>query len=182
MDLFPLFRNRIIAPGRPDRKEYLENLGLSGNADPAEILSVNSGSRITDAYEVFPKIEKGADGKFKCRFFLHGWRHVSECAQRRTISLKPDEKLYVTLELTNPATGLAVQIQTKDYHVIGWTPRYLVNDLAEAVTENSLNHEARVVRVNPQPAPSSQRVLIEMQGRWERHNPMSGPGFQPLVD
>lgn len=182
MELFPLFKNRVIAPGRPDRSEYLKNLGLSENADPAEILSVNGGSRITDAYEVFPKIEKGADGKFKCRFFLHGWRHVSACARRRMAALAPDEELYVTLELTNPATGLAVQIQTTDYHVIGWTPRYLVDDLANAINKESLNHEARVVRVNPQPAPSSQRVLIEMQGRWENHEPMSGPDFLPLVD
>ena len=28
-ELFPLFRNRIIAPGRPDRANYLDNLGLS---------------------------------------------------------------------------------------------------------------------------------------------------------
>jgi len=182
MELFPLFRNRVIAKGRPDREAYLQNLDLPNDADPAEILSVNGGARVTDSFEVFPKLEKGANGKFKCRFFLHGWRYVSECAKRRTSSLEPEEKLYVTLELKNPATGLAVQIQTADYHVIGWTPRYLVDDLAKAIIEKSLAHEARVVRINPQPAPSSQRVLIEMQGRWERHNPMSGPGFQPLVD
>lgn len=182
IDLFPLFRNRVIAKGRPDREAYLQNLDLPNNADPAEILSVNGGARVTDAFEVFPKLEKDADGKFKCRFFLHGWRYVSECAKRRTVALQPDEELHVTLELNNPATGLAVQIQTTDYHVIGWTPRYLVDDLANAINKKSLNHEARVVRVNPQPAPSSQRVLIEMQGRWENHEPMSGPDFLPLVD
>jgi len=86
------------------------------------------------------------------------------------------------VELNNPATGLAVQVQTTDYHVIGWTPRYLVDDLAAAIADKSPNHEARVVRVNPQPAPSSHRVLIEMQGRWEKRAPMSGPAFRPLVD
>lgn len=182
MELFPLFRNRVIAKGRPDRGAYLQNLDLPVDADPAEILSVNGGARVTDAFEVFPKLEKDADGKFKCRFFLHGWRYVSECAKRRTTALQPYEELHVTLELNNPATGLAVQIQTTDYHVIGWTPRYLVDDLANAIADESLNHEAHVVRVNPQPAPSSQRVLIEMQGRWGKRAPMSGPDFRPLVD
>ena len=86
---------------------------------PFEILSVNGGTRVTDAYEVFPKLEKDADGYFTCRFFLHSWQRVSKEAQERINELKPEEELYVTLELTNPATKLAVQIQTTDYYMIG---------------------------------------------------------------
>lgn len=180
-ELFPLFRNRVIAPGRPDRTDYLYNLGLPADADPVEILSVNGGYRVTDAYEVFPKLVKREDGSFRCRFFLHGWRHVNPSAQERIGRLIEDEKLYVTLELTNPATGLAVQIQTTDYHMVGWTPRYLVTDLVKAMAE-SPKYSARVVQVNPQPAPSKQRVLIEMHGHWNEHEPMTGEDFKPLVD
>lgn len=179
-DLFPLFRNRLIAPGRPDRLDYLRNLDLPEDADPIEILEVNGGHRVTDAYEVFPKLAKKADGSFVCRFFLHGWRHVNPAAQVRIDRLKPGEELYVTLELTNPETVLAVQIQTTDYHMIGWAPRYLVTDLAAAMAESS-RYAASVVRINPYPAPSRQRVLIEMQGRWNSHDPMSDAVFQPLV-
>ena len=181
-ELFPLFRNRIIAPGRPDRADYLDNLGLPENADPVEILSVSGGYRVTDAYEVFPKLEKGPDGSFICRFFLHGYRHVNETALNRIEDLKPEEQLYLTLELTNPATGLAVQIQTTDYHMIGWTPRYLVSDLARAMAESPDKYTAQVVQVNPQSAPMKQRVLIEMRGYWDpQHEPMKGKDFQPLV-
>lgn len=180
-ELFPLFRNRVIAQGRPDRMDYLRNLDLPEHATPAEILSVSGGVRVTDTYEVFPKIEKGVDGEFTCRFFLHGRRHVSPSAQKRLDRLKPQEKLYVSLELANPVDGLAVQIQTTDYHMIGWTPRYLVGDLVMAIAEGLGDYRARVVRVNPQPAPSSQRVLIEMQGHWKEHEPMSGEDFRPLV-
>ncbi len=179
-ELFPLFQNRVIAPGRPDRTDYLKNLGLPENADPVEILSVNGGSRVTDAYEVFPKLLKQPDGSFTCRFFLHGWRHVNQSAQDQIDHLTEDDKLYVTLELTNPATALAVQIQTTDYHMIGWAPRYLVVDLVAAMAE-SPQYSAHVVRVNPQPAPSKQRVLIEMNGCWDEHEPMSNEDFQPLV-
>ena len=179
--LFPLFSNRVIAPGRPDRADYLSNIDLPETADPVEILSVNGGRRVTDAYEVFPKLVKRADGSFACRFFLHGWRHAAPSAQARMSELERDEELYVTLELTNPVTRLAVQIQTKDYHMIGWAPRYLVDDLAAAMAEPSPDYSARVARVNPQPAPSRQRVLIEMRGRWSEHEPMTGADFAPLT-
>ena len=180
-ELFPLFKNRVMAPGRPDFTGYLETLDLPEQADPVEILSVDGGYRVTDAFEVFPKIEKGADGSFRCRFFLHGWRHVNQTAQERINSLEPNEKLYVTLELTNPATRLAVQIQTLDYHMIGWAPRYLVHDLTKAMAESPGTYAACVVRVNPLPAPSKQRLLIEMTGNWGSHEPMTDEDFEPLV-
>ena len=180
-ELFALFRNRVMAKGRPDRMAYLRNLDLPENATPFYILSVSGGSRVTDAYEVFPKLEKDADGYFTCRCFLHSWRHASKEAQERIDELKAEEELYVTLELTNPATKLAVQIQTKDYYMIGWTPRYLVSDLAMAMTEDPNDYHAKVVRVNPMPAPSSQRVLVEMRGRWKKPEPMSSEDFQPLA-
>ena len=180
-ELFALFRNRVMAKSRPDRPSYLRSLDLPEDATPFEILSVSGGTRVTDFYEVFPKLEKDADGYFTCRFFLQNWQSANKEAQERVDELKPEEELYVTLELTNPATKLAVQIQTTDYYMIGWTPRYLVSDLAMAMTEGPNDYTAKVVRVNPMPAPSRQRVLIEMRGRWEKHEPMSGKEFQPLV-
>ena len=152
------------------------------DAYPIEILSANGGQRSTDTFEVFPELTKDADGSFVCRFFLHGWRHVSEPAQERLNCLTDGEELYVALELTNPLTEMAVQIQTTDYQMIGWAPRYLVNDLTKAVSESPGRYEAQVVRVNPQPAPSRQRVLIEMRSYWNEYQPMTGPDFQPLVD
>ena len=179
--LFPSFRNRVMARGRPDRDDYLRTLGLPSNADPIEILTVSGGYRVTDAYEVFPKLVKGADGRFACRFFLHGWRYVTAESQTRIDKLEQGEKLYLTLELTNPVTILAVQIQTTDYHMVGWAPNYLVYDLA-AAAQSPREYEAEVVRVNPQPSPSRQRVLIEMRGRWEEHEPMAHSDFRTLTD
>ncbi|WP_419942570.1 DNA-binding protein [Candidatus Palauibacter sp.] len=179
--LFPLFRNRVINPGRPDLKDYLRHLDLGHEADPIEILAANGGHRATDAYEVFPKIEGDADGSFSCRFFLHGWRHVNSEAQERLERLTPGEGLYVTLELTNPITGFALQVQTVDYYMIGWAPRYLAIDLAMAVAGEPDRYSARVVRINPQPAPSTQRVLIEMRGRWDGYEPMNGSDYLPVV-
>ena len=179
-ELFPLFRNRVIARGRPDRLDYLRDLDLGEDADPIEILSVNGGYRVTDVYEVFPKLVQHEDGGFACRFFLHGWRYVNAWAQERIERLQSNEKLYVTLELTNPVTRIAVQIQTTDYHMIGWAPRYLMADLAAAMAE-SPKYSAQVVQVNPMPAPSRQRVLIEMRGYWNEYKPMASGDYEPLV-
>ena len=179
--LFPTFRNRIMSPRRPDFAEHVRRLGLTEQADPFELLSVNGGRRVTDAYEVFPKLVKNADGRFTCRFFLHGWRHTSAASHSRIDDLQADEKLMIALELTNPTGHPAVQIQTADYCMIGWAPRYLVPDLAAAMAESTGSYAAHVVHVNRQPAPQSQRVLIEMSGRWGEHEPMTGEDFQPLV-
>ncbi|MDE2701411.1 MAG: DNA-binding protein [Gemmatimonadota bacterium] len=188
--LFYLFQNRVMKPNRPDFADHVQRLDLPENADPFEMLSVSGGYRVTDDYEVFPKLVKAKDGSFVCRFFLHGWRHTSLPAQERLNALKPGEELYVALELANPVTNLAVQLQTTDYHMIGWTPRYIVSEMARAMTEAPLsacnaqaggNYTAHVVKVNPPPSPMTQRVLIEMRGWWDGYEPMESEDFRPLI-
>jgi hypothetical protein len=180
-DLFPLFKNRVISAERSSFAEYLRSLDLPETAEPVEILEVGGGYRATDNFEVFPKIERRDDGSFRCRFFLHGWRHVNPNARERIERLQAGEKLYVTIELTNPTTKLAVQIQTQDFYVIGWAPRYLVNDLITAMAHSHGDYAAEVVRINPSPAPSRQRLLVELSGSWPDYEPMSTGDFEPLV-
>ena len=179
--LFPTFSNRVMWPSRPDFKDYLKSLALTEDSDPIDMMAISGGRRVTDSYEVFPHIVKKPDGGFACRFFLHGGKHVSLPAQERLGSLAADEELYLALELTNPLGELAVQIQTTDYHMIGWSPRYLAHDLALALAQPPGSCRARVVRVNQQPVRSEERVLIEMSGNLGEHEPMSGLDFQPLV-
>jgi hypothetical protein len=182
-DLFPLFRNRILGESREDFPDYLKQLDLSpDHADPLEILALTGGERQTDNLEVFPKIERHKGGGFQCRFFLHGWRHVNGPAQKKLLELKCGEQLRVAVELNNPATVLALQLETPDdYHMIGWAPRYLVKDLFQAICEAPNDICATVVKVNPSPAPAKQRVLIEIKGRWlADYEPMSSQEFQPL--
>ncbi len=89
--LFPLFKNRIMTPGRRGFQEYLKLLDLEGTEpDPLQIMAVDGGYRATDSYQVFPKISKDADGCFKTRFFLHGWRHVNGASQKRVENKKED--------------------------------------------------------------------------------------------
>lgn len=183
-ELFPLFRNRIVNEGRKDFQDYLRQLGLTPEeANPLEILSLTGGERQTDNLQVFPKIERHKDGGFRCRFFLHGWRHVNQAAQQRLAALKPGEELRVAIEFNNPATILALQLETtSDYHMVGWAPRYLVADLCKVIGEHFGDIKAVVIRVNPSPAPAKQRVLVELSGRWPKnYEPMSAPEFGLIV-
>ncbi|MCP5157627.1 MAG: hypothetical protein H6983_25865 [Ectothiorhodospiraceae bacterium] len=103
-------------------------LDLSGRPDPVEILSVAGGQRATDSLEVFPKVIRRDDGSFQCRFFVHGCRYVSAAARERVETLSAGEELVVALELNNPASGLAAQLQSncvRELRITGLrTPRY----------------------------------------------------------
>ena len=182
-ELFPLFQNRLISTKREDYAEYLSRLDLSPErADPFEILAISGGGKQTDNLEVFPKIHTHRDGGFTCKFFLHGWRHVNAPSQNRLNSLQPGEPLQVSVELNNPATGPAIQIESAhDYFMLGWAPRYLIHDVLKAISGGPTNIQARVVRLNPPPAPHNQRLLVELEGTFPSgYEPMSGDEFRPL--
>ncbi|MDX2227512.1 MAG: DNA-binding protein [Verrucomicrobiae bacterium] len=182
-DLFPLFKNRVISPKRTDFEEYIHWLDLDrGHADPVTILSVSGGERVTDNLEVFPKVTTDSEGYFHVRFFLHGLRHLGEKAIERASHLKVDEKLRILVELNNPATRLAVPLLTEDYQMIGWAPRYLVDDLINSVP-HAPEMSARIARINADGAPLNQRILIDYKGRAPQgEQPMSSPDFKPLMD
>ena len=179
-ELFPLFRNRVMESSRVDFTEYLRQLDIDpSEANPISILSVSGGKRQTDNLEVFPKIERQYDGSFRSRFFLHGCRHTSPAAQQAVANLQPGDALRVALELNNPATRQALQVQTTDYHMIGWAPRYLITDLNRAIDDSPDAVVGHVIKVNPAPAPANQRVLVELRGRLpEGVSPMSDWNFQ----
>ena len=143
-------------------------------------MSLTGGERQTDSLEVFPKLEKAADNTFCCRFFLHGSRYMRADAQARLLELTDGEPLRVAVELANPATGLAVQLQTDDYVNLGWAPRYLVEDICEAVS-SACDVKASVVRLNSAEAPQNRRLLIELTGCFsDEYEPMSSPSFSPV--
>ncbi|MBA3353623.1 MAG: DNA-binding protein [Blastocatellia bacterium] len=182
-ELFPLFQNRVPNPKRGDYVDFVKRLGLTVEAaNPFEILAISGGGRQTDNLEVFPKIQKRRDGTFSVRFFLHGWRHVNLESQSRLARLKEGDPLQVAVEVNNPVTGAAVQLQTvDDYHMIGWAPRYLIKDMLSALGECPGDIHARVSKVNPPPGPYNQRVLIELEGRLpDSVEPMSSAEFQGI--
>ncbi len=182
-ELFPLFKNRVLSPKRTDFEQYIRWLDLDrGDADPISILSVSGGERVTDNLEVFPKVTADAEGNFHVRFFLHGLRHLGATASERAAKLEVGEELRLLVELNNPATRLAVPLLTDDYQMVGWAPRYLVEDLIGCVPQAPAI-SATVARINSEEAPLNQRYMIDYAGRAPRGvQPMSTPDFTPLLD
>lgn len=182
-ELFPLFRNRVISPTREDYIEYLDRLSLSSDqADPFEILAISGGGRQTDNLEVFPKILTRCDGSFSCRFFLRGWRYMNLLSQDRLNCLQQGEALQVHLDVNNPGTESAVQLQAmNDHSILGWAPRYLNHDVLRAVSGGPSHFQARVVRLNQPPSPQSQRLLVELEGTFPAgYEPMNNEEFRCL--
>ena len=179
-ELFPMFKNRVLGSHRRDFKFYLESLALD-TPDPIEILAISGGERQTDSFEMFPKIEKEEDGSFRCRFFLHGLRHMSDQAQKRVQFLVPGESLGVSVELSNPKYELAIQFTSHDYEFIGWAPRYIVSDLLKAINKTH-DLSAHVIKINTGNVPLNRRVLVELRGVLPPdYEPMSDDVFLPLI-
>jgi hypothetical protein len=180
--LFPLFHNRVLSAKRADFPEFIDWLGLTREqADPISILSVSGGTRVTDNLQTFPKIEAAKDGSFQMRFFAHGLRHLPEASRERAGRLSPGEKLRVMIEVNNPATRLAVTLHADDYVMVGWAPRYLVEDLITCIPK-APEIEVTVVKVNHRHAPLNQLILVEYTGKApENHHIMSSPDFMPLI-
>jgi hypothetical protein len=184
LELFPLFKNRIIEPNRKDFAEYLQWLDMDpAHADPIEILGLTGGERQTDSLEVFPKVQKLPDGTIRCRFFLHGLRHVPAAARARAETLTEGESLQVAIEVNNPATTNAVQLQSADGHLLGWAPRYLVSDLQTALMGHSLPISAKVQRINRKGAPFAKRVMVELCGGVpSEFEPMTSEEYRVVAD
>ena len=182
--LFPLFQNRLISRTRADFDEYIHSLAMADGAsvNPLEVLAVSGGERKTDSLQIFPKIELTVDRKFSTRFFVHGTRHLLPMAWERVSRLKVDEALHIALEMGNPVGGIAVQIQSDDYVMLGWSPRYLVDDLAQSLVTNRCDLKALVRRVNGSDIPFERRLLVELSGCYpEGNDPMTSPDYQSYL-
>lgn len=174
--LFPVFQNRVMNRRRPDLPDYLRSMDLLPSVDPIRALWVDGGYRVTDHLNVFPRLTRGDDGAWRCRFFIHRTSHLHSDAQRRIEALEPGEVLHLASELPNRPT---VAIYTEDQELVGWTPMFLAREMPLA--SPAARYEAQVVRVNPPPCPLSHQVLVETACFWEDHEPMSGEDFQPLA-
>ena len=173
--LFPAFRYRVMNMSRPDRPDYLSQLGIdAGLWDEFSELSVSGGHSHSDHFELFPVIEPDVDGCFRTQSILHGLRHTNQHGIEAAGKLKDGDSLRLAFELNNPATKHALLVYTNDYYPLGWLPRYLVDCMHQnsrlLVTDVSLDVE----RVNLE-APLSHRLLVSFRGCLP-------DGFNPMRD
>ncbi|MBD2773124.1 HIRAN domain-containing protein [Iningainema tapete] len=182
-ELFPLFSNRVMRRSRPDYRNYLELLNISMHEDdPIAILSRSGGRKVTDHFEVFPCPEPDENGFYHIHFFAHGLRHLPLCAAERINQLQSGELLYLAHEFQNPYDPNALLLCTMDHYIVGYCPRYILNDTFKLKNENPKFLKVHVERVNSVPAPLQLRLLCNLTGQWhEDFRPFSSHEYQPIV-
>jgi len=177
-ELPAFFRNRLLQPGRPDYPQYLQELGLeSRSATPVEILARSGGRRVTDPLEVFAELVPHGD-RFETHFFVRGTRYQPG-AEEAIATLRPGDELHLQHEPTNAFNPKAHLLLCHDRRAIGHVPDYLVDNLRELV-EHDPSLKVEVVRVNPMPAPSQQRLLAKLDVSSTAPRPHRGPRFEPI--
>ena len=177
---FALFKNRVMNRKRPDFDKYLEYLNLPRNATDTQMLSVSGGYRATDNFEIFPKIEKEADGSFQTRFFLHGLKLPDTENLELIDSLGVDSQLSMDIPKSDSSNVPVANIKTKHGEIIGQAPCYLASELSKA-GEKLSELTVKILRKNPIPAPLKERILLEVGGNLGNYKPMSSEEFTPIA-
>lgn len=181
-ELFPLFQNRLMPPGRAEYREYLANLAIDPDrADPMTVLTRSGGGRATDALEMFevPRISDQGN-PFKTQFLAHGIRYLNLDSMGRIERLRPNDRLLIMHDCQNSADNRALALRTEDRVIVGYFPRYLLDDAFELL-RSCLVVEVFVARVNPAPAPLQQRLLCRLEACWPLgFRPYCGPQYRPI--
>lgn len=179
-ELFPMFANRVMPASRPEYKQTIELLAIpEGDDDPLAFLARSGGAKVTDKFEIFcaPKLE---NGKYNLRFFAHGLRYVPEGAIKRISQMRREDRLYLAHDFQNPFEADALQLHTRDNHIVGYCPSYLLDDMNRLRRREDI--EVCVERVNDESAPLQFRLLCRLLfPQTENHRPFTAGKYEPVV-
>lgn len=188
--LFPLFANRLPPSSRTDYTSFVDYLNLSpGERDPIVLLGRSSGERMTDTMQVFPQPERSPDGLYKTQFFANGINHLPDSALQRIEQLREGDRLLLMKDIQNAYEVSALLLRTsaevdRDLHVVGYCPRYLLDDAVKIIDEcpdAATMIRIEVERINSPPAPKKFRLLCRMSARWPSNfQPFTSSKYQPL--
>ncbi|MDU5688787.1 MAG: HIRAN domain-containing protein [Citrobacter freundii] len=165
-ELFPLFKNRLLSPRRPEYPSFIKWLGFEEDSvNPIDILARSGGLRSTDQLQIFKKIEVDSEGKFEHFFFLHGLSYLNSMANDRVSELKPGQIMRLCLDLQNEYDGDAVVVRAdKPAEIVGYCPRYLSNDIKKMLLNDSKSITLTVEKISDD-APHNYRLLCKLSGK-----------------
>lgn len=162
-DIFPFFKNRLISKSRPDYKKYISWLGLDVDSDEMELLSISSGSRATDSYEIVAPPEKFNDSLL-LKFFIRGISHLPKEVIRLLDNLKVDQKLFLMKDHQNPHDPHATAVRSDDPKVlIGYIPKYYCKSLDRIEKLISKFEVSVSILKNNIDAPLSMKILCVVE-------------------
>lgn len=165
-ELFPLFKNRLLSPRRPEYPHFIKWLGLkSEEANPIEVLGRSGGLRSTDQLQVFKKIEVDSDGEFEHYFFVHGLNYLTESANLRVSRLNVGDSLQLCIDSQNPHDEFAVIIRAdKPAEILGYCPRYFAKDIKAMLADDPKSIQLTVETISDD-APVNYRLLCKLKGK-----------------
>lgn len=183
-ELFPLFSNRLMRRSRPDYQEYIRWLNIPQDEDdPIVILARSEGRKVTDTFEVFPCPEKSKNGSYYLHFFVRGLRYLPESSLKKVKQLKPEDLLYLTLDIQNTYDSTALLLRTKEQYILGYCPRYLAADIWNVLLHDPESVNVHIEKINPAPTPIQLRLLCSMTLKSnDNYVPFSSKDYQPIVD
>lgn len=176
-ELFPLFKNRLLSPRRPEYPHFIKWLGLNDeNANPIDILARSGGLRSTDQLQIFKRIEVDASGHFEHFFFLHGLGYLNSMANERVSNLCEGEILRLCPDVQNEYDRDAVFARAdKPAEIVGYCPRYFANDIKKMLFEDKNTVTLTVEKISDD-APHNYRLLCKLTGFIDRK---SANGLNP---
>lgn len=182
-ELFPLFKNRLLTPSRPEFRAYLtwSDFNPDNPPEPLLLLARTQGLKRTDTVQLFPCPSPDSRGCFVNYFFVHGIRHHLPNAGPVLGQLAAGDRLELRPQPQNPKDPNALAVFAHGVP-LGYVPRYLATDTKRLI-EECPTEEVRlfVQRVNPD-APMQQRLLCRLEACWPAEFwPCQGPEFELMV-
>jgi hypothetical protein len=184
MELFPLFKNRILSKSRPEYPSFLNWLDVSSEADePLTLLARSGGERTTDSLRIVPYPTRSPDGLYRLSFFSHGIRYLPDSVQKCIGDLTPGDDLLLMPDPQNPFDADALALRTASPAVrVGYCPRYLNRDVRVLLQADAHATRVLVERIN-RDAPLQLRLMCKIQAPWPEHfQPCSGDDYEVLVE
>lgn len=179
--LFPVFANRQMPRERPDYDAFVQQLDLTTEADPFEVLARSEGRRATDRIEVFAAPVRSEDGELAALFFARGVRHI-DGASHAIDELADGDALELVSEPTNPVNPCALLFSSRTGRSVGYAPDYLLDTIHDLLEHDHAEVRVLVEHVNPPTSAPHMRLLCRLQAPWpEGYQPLSGPDFLPLA-
>lgn len=178
--IFPVFANRQMPRERPDYDAFIQQLDLTVEADPFEVLARSEGHRATDRIEVFaaPTL---SDGDLTALFFARGIRHI-EGASEAITALEVGDVLHLEAEPENPVNQRALLMNSSTGRTVGYAPDYLLDTIYELRQMADGPVQILVEHVNPATSAPHMRLLCRLRAPWpDGYEPLSGPDFLVLA-
>lgn len=166
--IFPLFANRLLPKSRPEYKDYLGWLGLSGvDHDTLEELARTGGLRATDSLELIPCPEPTNANRYEVYFFCRGLRHFPSESQDRSLALTKGEKLYLMQDIQNGSDDMALLLRTGEpVTAVGYVPRYYSTEFSRLISLVGADAPMVTVEKINADAPIQYRVLCKFSAPW----------------